>query len=281
MTDETTSTTLLTASDASIPSGYPGLIDSAGTASVTDYVMANWAGGDSSPSLTLQQVASDDFNRANAQNLGTNWHVGPGHGPIQIVSDQIEPYPAGGQQPSKEHYVAAGAFPNDQWGRLQAVVQDTVGDLACELRASDTEDTMYVADLNVTGGPGTGETRIVKVLQGNIIPLVIDQQWSSVSPGDYIRGQVQGSLITLIDDTTGVLLLTTFDTDVTSGYPGVSIAGRYRNGGRSYCGQLVGRHIPLRTANKDAPDASVLRGREVNDPAGGCRSRRLRPVAGP
>ncbi len=223
MTDETTSTTLLTASDASIPSGYPGLIDSAGTASVTNYVMANWAGGDSSPSLTLQQVASDNFNRADALNLGANWHVGPGHGPIQIVSDQIEPYPAGGQQPSKEHYVAAGAFPNDQWGRLQAVVQDTVGDLACELRASDTEDTMYVADLNVTGGPGTAETRLVKVLQGNIIPLVIDQQWSSVSPGDYIRGQVQGSLITLIDDTTGVLLLTTFDTDVTSGYPGVSL----------------------------------------------------------
>jgi hypothetical protein len=185
--------------------------------------MANWAGGASSPSLALTQIASDNFNRADALNLGSNWHVGTGHGPIQLVSQQIQPYPSGGPQPSKEHYVAAGAFPNDQWGRIQAVVQNTIGDIATELRASDTVDNMYVADLNITGGPGTAMTRIVKVVNGTITPLVIEQQWSAVSPGDYVRGQVQGSLITLINETTGVLLLTTFDTQIASGYPGISM----------------------------------------------------------
>src|SRR5436305_12370181 len=41
MTDQTTSATVLTATDATIPSGYPGLVDAAGTTSVTNYVRAN------------------------------------------------------------------------------------------------------------------------------------------------------------------------------------------------------------------------------------------------
>ena len=223
MSNQTTSARLLTAIDDSIPSGYPGVVDSAGGSAVTNYLMANWAGGASGPSLTATQVASDNFNRADALNLGPNWHLGPGHGPEQIVSQQIQPYPAGGVQPSKEHYFAAGPFPGDQWSQIQAVLENTIGDVACEIRASDTVDTMYVTDLNITGGAGTAMTRIVKVANGTIIPLVIDQQWSVVSPGDYIRGQVQGSLISLINETTGVLLLTTFDTEDTSGYPGISM----------------------------------------------------------
>jgi trimeric autotransporter adhesin len=132
MTDETASTVLLTASDSTIPSGYPGVVDSAGSGPVTNYVMANWTAGTSAAPLSVQQLASDNFNRANALNLGPNWDVGPGHGPIQIVSDQIQPYPAGGPQPSKEHYVAYGTIPNDQWSEIQVVFEDTVGDVAAE-----------------------------------------------------------------------------------------------------------------------------------------------------
>ena len=82
---------------------------------------------------------------------------------------------------------------------------------------------MYVCDVNLTGPAGTAETRLVKVFNGTITALVIDQQWSVVSPGDYIRGQVQGNLISLIDVTKSTLLLTTFDNTVTSGYPGISL----------------------------------------------------------
>jgi hypothetical protein len=223
MTDQTTSSTLLTASDSTIPSGYPGLVANAGGLSVTNYVMANWSAGASATSAAIQGLASDNFMRANALNLGPNWVIGTGHGPIQIVNDQIQPYPAGGPQPSKQHYIAYGPFPNDQWSEIQVVYEDVVGDVAAEVRASDSADNMYVCDVNVTGPPGTAETRIVKVLNGTIITLVIDQQWSAVSPGDYIRGQALGSLISLIDVTTGQLLLTTFDTSFTSGYPGISL----------------------------------------------------------
>ncbi len=223
MTDETTSSTLLSATDESVLSGYPGLVDDAGTGNVTNYILANWAGGDIAAPLTLHQVASDNFNRPNALNLGANWHVGTGHGPIQIVSDQLQPYPAGGPQPSKEHYVDAGPFPSDQWSQVQVDVEDVLGDNAAEVRASDTADLMYITDVNITGGPGVAEVRIASVINGVITPLVIDTTWATVNPGDYIRGEARGNLISLVDVTTGSLLLTVTDSNVTSGYPGVSL----------------------------------------------------------
>jgi hypothetical protein len=223
MTDQTTSATLLTASDSTIPSGYPGVVDSAGTVAVTNYVMANWTAGSSAAPLAAQELASDNFVRPNALNLGPNWDIGTGHGPIQIISDQIQPYPAGGVQPSKEHYIAYGPFPNDQWSEIQVVFEDTSGDVAAEVRASDSADNLYVCDVNITGPAGTAETRIDRVLGGQITFLVVDQQWSAVSPGDYIRGQAQGTLISLIDVTTGQLLLAAFDTSFASGYPGISL----------------------------------------------------------
>jgi Concanavalin A-like lectin/glucanases superfamily/Bacterial Ig-like domain (group 2) len=221
--DQTTSTILLTATDTSITAGYPGLVVSAGSANLASYSLMNWTGGDLAAPLALQQVANDTFARANAADLGANWHVGPGHGAIQIVGQMVEPYPAGGIPPSKEHYVAAGVFPNDQWSQLQIDVEDVLGDNAVELRASDVSDTLYVLDVNLTGAPGIAETRIATVVNGTITPLVIDQTWSAVNPGDYIRGQVNGNLLSLIDVTTGSLLLSATDSTILSGYPGISM----------------------------------------------------------
>jgi hypothetical protein len=223
MSDQTSDATLLTVTSGALTSGYPGLVDSGGSDNVTNYSMMNWAAGELVAPMTPQQVASDNFNRANALNLGPNWDIGTGHGPLQIVGQQIEPYPAGGLPPSKEHYVAAGPFPNDQWSQLQVAVEDALGDNAVEVRASDNSDTLYVLDVNLTGVPGTAETRIASVINGVITPLVIDTTWSAVSPGDYIRGQAQGNLLSLIDVTTGTLLLSVADSNVTSGYPGISM----------------------------------------------------------
>jgi hypothetical protein len=185
--------------------------------------MANWTAGANGASPSIVQLVSDNFNRPNALNLGDNWVIGSGHGPIQIANDKIEPLPNGGPQPSKEHYIAYGPFPNDQWAQFQAVSEYSVSDMGAEVRASDFADSMYVCDVNVIGPPGTAETRIVRVLNGTITPLVVDQQWSSISAGNYIRGQVQGNLISLINVTTGTLLLSAFDTNLSSGYPGMSL----------------------------------------------------------
>jgi len=223
MTNQTTQVTMLSTTDNTILSGYPGLVDAAGTSSVTNYVMANWDAGDFTAPMTAVQIASDNFNRPDQLNLGPNWSIGTGHGPIQIVSDQIQPYPAGGPPPSKEHYTASGVFPNDQWSQIQIINEDALGDNAVELRAADSTDTLYVLDVNLTGAAGTAQTRIATVFNGIITPVVIDQTWSVVSPGDYIRGQVQGTLVSLVDVTTGVLLLSASDSNITAGYPGISM----------------------------------------------------------
>ncbi len=223
MTNQTTQVTMLSATDNTILSGYPGLVDAAGTSSITNYVMANWDAGDYIAPLTAVQIAGDNFNRPDQLNLGPNWSIGVGHAPIQIVSGQIQPYPAGGPPPSKEHYTAAGVFPNDQWSQIQIINEDALGDNAVELRAADTTDTLYVLDVNLVGGAGTAQTRIATVFNGIITPLVIDQTWSVVSPGDYIRGQVQGTLLSLVDVTTGVLLLSASDSNITAGYAGISM----------------------------------------------------------
>ncbi len=222
MANQTTSAVLLIATDSAIAGGYPGLVSNAGTGSLASYAVTNFAAGAPAASLPLTLIASDDFNRADSPNLGPNWHIGTGHGPVQIVGQQTQPAPAGGPQPSKEHYVAAGAFPNDQWVQMQ-VFPTALGDIGAELRASDTADTLYVVDTNLSGGAGTAEVRIAKVINGVITALVIDQQWAAVASGDTVLAQVQGTLITLIDVTTGTLLLSVNDTDIASGYPGLSL----------------------------------------------------------
>jgi hypothetical protein len=91
------------------------------------------------------------------------------------------------------------------------------------LRYSATADAHYLCDVNQTGAAGTAETRLLKVISGIATDFVVDTTYSAVSPGDYIRGQAQGSLISCIDVTTGVLFLTAFDTSITSGFPGWSL----------------------------------------------------------
>lgn len=73
---------------------------------------------------------------------------------------------------------------------MQIVVEDVLEDNAVELCASYTSDTLYVADVNLTGAAGARETRIASVINGIMTPLVVDD----VSLGDYTRGQVQGKV---------------------------------------------------------------------------------------
>jgi Bacterial Ig-like domain (group 2)/Abnormal spindle-like microcephaly-assoc'd, ASPM-SPD-2-Hydin len=223
MTDQTTSTILLTATDTTLPSGYPGWVIASFGSNLSDYIAANWAGGAGGTAPSLQTLASDNFNRADAPNLGPNWHVGTGHDPVQIVSNQIEPDASPVDPPSKEHYIAYGPFPNDQWSEDQIVSEDVIGDNGVEIRASDSADTLYLCDVNLTGAAGTAEVRLVRVLSGTAVAMNIAATYVSVLPSDYIRGQVQGSLISMVDVTQGTLLLTVNDTSITSGYPGVTL----------------------------------------------------------
>ncbi len=218
LTNVTQSATLLTVTDSTLPAGYPGLYVGSGGS------LANWSAGLTTPPSTLTTLASDDFNRANAPNLGSNWAVGPGLFPIQIVNDQIE---SGGQgQPAgaghgKEYYTAA-PFSSDQWSQAQVVSSnnDINGAL---VRYQGSSDTHYVAFVSMLGPGGTCSVGIDKDTNGNPVVLATDSTNCAVAPGDVVRFQAQGPLLSYIDVTTGTLLLSTFDTEITGGSPGWSL----------------------------------------------------------
>lgn len=218
LTNVTRSTTLLTVSDTTLSAGYPGMyVGNGGT-------LANWSGGLSTAPPALTQLAADNFNRSNAPNLGSNWAVGPGYYAIQIVNNQILSAGQGqapGQGHGKEYYQAA-AFPGDQWSQAQVISasNDVNGAI---VRYQGSVDTHYVAFVSRTGSPGTCSVNIDRDLTGNPVVLATDSTYCSVAPGDYVRLQVQGSLLTYVDVTTGSLLLTVIDSQITGGSPGWSL----------------------------------------------------------
>lgn len=219
LTDVTNSTVLLTATDSTVSVGYPGFyIGGTGT------TLTNWSAGVTATPLSQETLASDNFNRPNAPNLGPNWTVGPGLYSIQIVSSQIESDGQGqapGQGHGKEFYSAV-TFPSDQWSTAQVI--STTNDINGSLvRYQETTDTHYVGFVSAFGAPGSCVVAIDLDKSGQPSQLISDSTYCSVSAGDYMTLQAQGPLLTYIDSTTGALLLTVVDTTLTGGAPGWSL----------------------------------------------------------
>ena len=219
LTDVTQSTTLLSVTDSNISAGYPGLYVANGGS------LANWSAGlITTAPLAISTLASDNFNRANAPNLGPNWAVGPGFYALQIINDQIES--AGqGQPPGTGHgkeYYTATSFPSDQWSQGQVIASN--GDVnGAMVRYQGSVDTHYVGFVDTLGSPGSCSVTMDRDISGAPVVLATDSRYCSVSPGDYVRLQAQGSLLSYIDVTTGTLLLTAIDTEITGGSPGWSL----------------------------------------------------------
>ena len=216
VTNITRSTILLTATNAAIPAGYPGLVIN-DSGSITNQIWANWSGGAATKPMSLLQLASDNFNRPNAPTLGPNWTVGPGASSIQIVNQQMQP----NNGLAKEHYTAV-AFPSDQWsqGQITAVDGYTNGP---ELRYQQSVDTHYVLNVFQVGPAGTCFLELVRNINGVYVALDKDSTFCAVALNDYVRIQAQGPLISMVDATSGVLLMAIIDTQITGGYPGWSL----------------------------------------------------------
>jgi uncharacterized delta-60 repeat protein len=225
MTDQTTSTTLLTATDATIPAGYPGIVIFTNV-QLNTYALGHWAGGADSAPLARQTLVTDNFNRPDAPSLGPNWTGSPSDNRclIAIAGQTVKPgtTPASCGYPAKEHYTAS-AFPSDQWGQVQIVAATGTVDNGVELRFQAAQDTHYLCDVNNTGAAGTAEVRLVEVVSGSPTTLSIASTQVAFTAGDFMLGQVQGALLSCIDATQGTLLLTMNDTTITGGAPGLSM----------------------------------------------------------
>lgn len=218
LTNVTRSTTLLTVNDSTLSVGYPGIfVGNGGT-------LANWSAGLTAAPTNANTLVTDNFNRPNAPNLGTNWSIGPGLFAIQIVNDQIESDGQGqppGQGHGKEYYTAV-TFPGDQWSQAEVIASNNDVNGAI-VRYQGTVDTHYVGFVSRTGAAGTCSVSIDRDINGAPVVLATDSTYCSVSAGDYLRLQVQGGLLSYIDATTGALLLTVYDNQITGGSPGWSL----------------------------------------------------------
>ena len=212
LTNVTRSTTLLTTTDTTVRVGYPGFYVGGPDGSN----LTNWSAGLATAPMTLSTLASDDFNRVNAPNLGVNWAVGPGLYPIQILNNQIESAGQGqapGQGHGKEYYVGV-SFPSDQWSQAQVLSSQNDVNGAI-VRYQGSSDTHYVAFVSRLGAAGTCSVSIDRDLNGAPVVLATDSTYCAINAGDYLRLQVQGSLLSYIDVTTGALLLNAVDTQIT------------------------------------------------------------------
>jgi len=209
---------LLTVTDSTLVAGYPGMYVANGG------ILANWSAGLSTQPLSLTTLASDNFNRPNAPNLGSNWTVGTGLFSIQIINNQIES-DGQGQPPGEGHgkeYYTGVTFPSDQWSQAQVLASQNDVNGAI-VRYQGSSDTHYVGFVSMIGPAKTCSVSIDRDISGAPTVLAADSNYCSVSSGDYLRLQVQGSLLSYIDVTTGNLLLTVVDNQITGGSPGWSL----------------------------------------------------------
>jgi hypothetical protein len=219
-TDVTQGTTLVSTTDSTIPAGYPGIyIGGSGS------ILTNWAGGGYAPLLQLTTLATDNFQRADSPTLGANWTVGHGTFALQIVSNQVES--AGqGQPPGAGHgkeYYSAVSFASDQWSQA-AVVSSTNDVNGAITRYQGSVDTHYVGFVSQTGGAGACSVSIDVDIAGAPTVIAADSTYCSVTASDLIQLSSRGSLHTLVDITSGAVLLAAIDTQITGGAPGWSIS---------------------------------------------------------
>ena len=211
LTDVTRSTTLLAATDTNISAGYPGFYEGNGG------TLTNWNAGAATTPLSMGTLASDNFDRANSSTLGSNWTVVSPYCSIQVINNQIQSNCAGH---AKEYYSAI-SWPSDQWSQTQVVA--ATNNLNGDVVRWQAGDDHYIGLVSATGGAGTCSVTLDRDDAGTPTVLGTDSTHCTVNPGDYIRTQAQGELISMIDATTGSLLLTSYDSTYAGGSPGIAL----------------------------------------------------------
>lgn len=133
----------------------------------------------------MSALATDDFNRANAANLGANWSIPTGGNGIPIASNQIKE----GTFPGIEYY-SATAWPNDQWSLLVLKTVCTVSDNGVGSAVRVTSGgNLYFAQSN------TSETKLYKLVSSSFTQLGSDGAAGSTNDVVYTEAQSTSILV--------------------------------------------------------------------------------------
>ncbi|MES2315756.1 MAG: dockerin type I domain-containing protein [Patescibacteria group bacterium] len=160
---------------------------------------------------------SDNFDRADATSLGSNWStmIG-GFDIINNTADQdvISTY-------ETESVWAANTFNADQYSQATVASVPAYGeDPGVIVRASGRQDSRKAYIYSVDNA---GKGKIDKVINGTFSTLV--QNLSTISQGDVMKLQVVGTTLTAYKN--GVLQATVTDSNIANGQPGIFIYGAF------------------------------------------------------
>lgn len=172
------------------------------------------------PTLQLQNLASDNFTRANANPIGGNWTPLQSANKAQIVSNQVESSAAGTQGDS---FYNGLTWPNDQWS--QCIVGPVVGAssyVGADVRMTSTN--AFTTYRLAWGGAPTGSSGtwfLQKFVAGVYTQLGTGAL--TVNVGDVLTLCVIGT--TLSAYWNGVLLDVVTDSTISSGNAGFLVLG--------------------------------------------------------
>lgn len=193
----------------------------------------------------MSTLASDTFNRANANPIGGNWTTGSGDGAMQITSNAA--WPADNTLDSQAYYNAV-TWPADQWSEV-AVTSGTIGGgtgFGVSARKSAAAATHYrlVVDRNASNN-----IELAKVVAG-AFTLIWDRT-SAYSDGDVIRLEVQGTTLRAYRNGTQIGADST-DSGIATGNAGIMYSstdtaakGDNWNGGDFSSGVTAAQEIPV------------------------------------
>lgn len=156
---------------------------------------------------------SDDFNRADNNDIGVNWTVQPGgEHSAKISSNAVV---AQNASDSCETWTA-NEFRADQWAKVTVPVYPASSQAGVVLRASDSAQTFYWIYEDQTNG-----AHIQKVVAGAFTSLATNA--TNISAGQKVAGTVRGTLINIFAD--GVLVASATDAAIASGRIGFHVDG--------------------------------------------------------
>lgn len=160
----------------------------------------------------MTALATDNFNRADAANLGANWTVGPGGAQtLGVTSNQCAVKASGADS---RNYYSGIAWPNDQYS--QAAALQAVDYSAVDTRQSAAANSFYGAAVFSAFGPATN-IELAKVVTGSYTSLTSGT--AAVALNDVIRCEAQGTTVRFLVN--GVQKLTTTDAALSSGNAGL------------------------------------------------------------
>lgn len=158
-------------------------------------------------------TVSDNFNRANAVNLGGNWTVGP-IATLFIDGNTCATNNIGGT--SEYEYWSANTFSPNQYS--EATILSVNNFSAVVVRGSAVADTYYGGGCNAFSF-GNNRQRIWKRIAGVDTSLAVAAA-TVIAANDLVRLTVSGTLLTL--SVNGVNVLSVIDTTLATGNPGLA-----------------------------------------------------------